>query len=1002
MVKATLAKEVNNTIEYIYPKTSADLVEYSSSQTVEQKIQSIDSTISTIDARITNLSSTTVSGNVATDATLEVTDIRLGADGTVYNSAGESVRSQITQLSNDIQLNDQKVKDVNGILNNYKIYYKKDIVINEFYPGYISGLNNIMPQNNTNKEVYTDYIDIKNINVLGILINIRMEYDDNFWTRICYYDENKTFITELSYTYSQYINNIDKNNIYNIYNYDDYNYIRISFRTFGSSSSLTIYYSNAKYDNIIKYIDSIDRKINSNVLYNKLNLSDIFVIGNLQIFDNKVTYKNYIIIRICTKEPIYLKENTIIQYDSNLRMHLSRVNSNKIKNITEVYDTGWVEWSNKDSYAYTPYPGIVKINTSGYYCIIIARNVLEENLRNNTPVIYSIYELLNNFKICDNPIIIINNKLYDGQLIDGYIGTSNKIYQQASNINYEKLFIFNINNNVKINFKSNNHLNSNIELENKGWYSYTIVDKFYNQLMYSANYITPQNYQDYNIQEDIIIDISNINNAMYCIFSFRTNNEDYLITINEEDSLAIEDIDTRIENYLTTQNEGAITDTYLGFINSSGYIYEQNETNKEYYTNFIKVKNNTDYIVTLDYGNNIYSMWLALALYDEYKNFIYRQVIVDNVNQKYYSNSLNKYLANQNIKYFRITYRSFDINNCLNLLSKFIIYQSANLNGVELLYPSKTIKQIAHRGDDVDAPQCTAPSYIIARKLGFEINENDVFNSSDGVLICWHDPTLGRINVNSHIVTIEGYDVYIDGNNNCYYYDNDNNELYEYNNNDNEYMPSLENIENLTLMNGGNYSVTDILFKDLKRFDFGLYKALQFKGTQILTFEEWVLLSKELGMEIYIDRKNEWTAENMTYMYNILKKYGMRDKTTWINITKTNADILKNLYPKFRFGTLSAPSQAGMETWSDYKQDTSGRGGFFFNPNGDELTYEQAQLAIDNGFEIEAWYVDKTSRTDDVNFAKIRELISFGVTGLTLDKYRISDAYADLYNKYIF
>ena len=43
--KATLAVDINGAIEYVYPKTSADLVEYDTSQSVEDKIKSVERSI---------------------------------------------------------------------------------------------------------------------------------------------------------------------------------------------------------------------------------------------------------------------------------------------------------------------------------------------------------------------------------------------------------------------------------------------------------------------------------------------------------------------------------------------------------------------------------------------------------------------------------------------------------------------------------------------------------------------------------------------------------------------------------------------------------------------------------------------------------------------------------------------------------------------------------------------------------------------------------------------
>lgn len=52
---ATLGKEVDGIIEYIYPKTSANMVEYTSEMTVEQKIQLIDNDILDIFNKTTDI-----------------------------------------------------------------------------------------------------------------------------------------------------------------------------------------------------------------------------------------------------------------------------------------------------------------------------------------------------------------------------------------------------------------------------------------------------------------------------------------------------------------------------------------------------------------------------------------------------------------------------------------------------------------------------------------------------------------------------------------------------------------------------------------------------------------------------------------------------------------------------------------------------------------------------------------------------------------------------------
>ena len=52
--KATLAKYVEGSIEYIYPKTTSDLVQYNSNNTVKDILDNLDSTYLTISNASTN------------------------------------------------------------------------------------------------------------------------------------------------------------------------------------------------------------------------------------------------------------------------------------------------------------------------------------------------------------------------------------------------------------------------------------------------------------------------------------------------------------------------------------------------------------------------------------------------------------------------------------------------------------------------------------------------------------------------------------------------------------------------------------------------------------------------------------------------------------------------------------------------------------------------------------------------------------------------------------
>ena len=51
---------------------------------------------------------------------------------------------------------------------------------------------------------------------------------------------------------------------------------------------------------------------------------------------------------------------------------------------------------------------------------------------------------------------------------------------------------------------------------------------------------------------------------------------------------------------------------------------------------------------------------------------------------------------------------------------------------------------IAHRGASFDAPESTAPAYLVARELGADYLELDLQRTKDGQLIALHDDTLER------------------------------------------------------------------------------------------------------------------------------------------------------------------------------------------------------------------------------------------------------------------
>lgn len=238
-------------------------------------------------------------------------------------------------------------------------------------------------------------------------------------------------------------------------------------------------------------------------------------------------------------------------------------------------------------------------------------------------------------------------------------------------------------------------------------------------------------------------------------------------------------------------------------------------------------------------------------------------------------------------------------------------------------------KQIAHRGfRGTGAPQCTAPAYIEAKKFGYIAGENDLQITTDGIFVMAHDVTLPSDS--SIIVNKSTYQTLINGN-------------------------------------------------------MGTFKG---KEVDIMTFEEWLILMKKIGLEPYVDLKSGLDVDQAKDVIAIVRKHGLLDKVTWSG-SKGSAVNLRAAYANARIALLYSDELPNFDSLEDliieghpeltvlYMKSTS----------VDEAFMTEA---INKGFSVECWHCDYSANgftTEEAILGEVERVLELGVTGICLDTY---------------
>lgn len=156
------------------------------------------------------------------------------------------------------------------------------------------------------------------------------------------------------------------------------------------------------------------------------------------------------------------------------------------------------------------------------------------------------------------------------------------------------------------------------------------------------------------------------------------------------------------------------------------------------------------------------------------------------------------------------------------------------------------VRGINHRGFSDVAPENTLPAFRLSKINGFSAVETDVRRTSDGVLVCIHDDTVDRTS-------------------------------------------------------DGNGYVSSFTYEQLQELDFGSWKSPVYAGTKIPSFEEFVAACRTMGLEMFVELKENGLVDDVMAIIDL---YKMRKKTVIISTGLSRLQEVAANYPDVSVGLL--------------------------------------------------------------------------------------------------
>ena len=244
-------------------------------------------------------------------------------------------------------------------------------------------------------------------------------------------------------------------------------------------------------------------------------------------------------------------------------------------------------------------------------------------------------------------------------------------------------------------------------------------------------------------------------------------------------------------------------------------------------------------------------------------------------------------------------------------VSEWVLINDCNYKKEKIFEPSEiVIHSINHRGANTYAPENTMSAFRISKELGFDMVECDVDFTSDNVPVIIHDSTVDRTS-------------------------------------------------------NGTGEVHSFTFEDIRKLDFGSWKSTAYSGEKIPSFDEFILGCRTLGLHPYIEIKvrDYINLELVTTLVNIVHKYNMQDKVTWISfgIDKLQSVVKVDKYARVGFIEEFMSTSILDESINRIKTIDTGYNEIFYDLNLGLVNTSIINRLKEEKIKLEVWTVDSVN-----------------------------------------